>query len=74
MKIDLGAKKISVNRISRVVATGPYTAEIKFIFQNAIEVRCCPLKNVDEPTYGSIFYFDGTPTELRDLVKRIKNA
>ncbi len=74
MKIDLGAKKVSVNRISRVVETGPYTATVKFIFGNAIKVLCCSSEFVDEPTYGSIFSFHGTPKELRDLVKRLKNA
>ena len=74
MKIDLGAKKVAVNRISRVIETGPYTAKVKIIFGKAIKVLCWSSEFVDEPTYGSISYFNGTPTELRELVERLKNA
>lgn len=73
MKIDLGAKKVAVNRISRVVEIGPYTAKVNFIFGNAIKVLCCPSEFVDKPAYGSIFYFNGTPKELSQLVKRLKS-
>lgn len=72
MKIKLGTKEIAVNSISKVIATGYHTATIHFIFGNAIIVQCNASEFVDEPAYGSIFHFDGTPTELRQLVERLK--
>lgn len=73
MKIDLGAKEVAVNHISSVIIIGSYTAKICFIFGNAIQVWCCPSKIGAAPDYGSMFYFDGTPAELSQLVRRLKS-
>ena len=73
MNIDLGAQKVAVNSISSVVAIGSYTATIHFIFGNAIKVRCCASECVDKFTCRSMFHFHGTPTELRQLVERLKS-
>ena len=72
MKLKLGSKEVAVDSISKVVGRGKHTATVHFVFGNAISVWCCASEYVDEPAYGCVYHFDGTPTQLRQLVQRLK--
>lgn len=72
MKLKLGTKEVAVDSISKVVGRGKHTATVHFIFGNAIIVRCSPTESIEGCTRTSTFHFDGTPTELRQRVERLK--